>query len=195
MDENTKKRGGRHQRVLQRCAMAHGGFVSVREAAQLGVSAPRLAEQVRSGLFERVDRGLYRLVDHPHSELDEYHEAVRWPGIDGVLLFGESALELWGVCDIQPAAIHVAVPNGFRTRRQVPRGYQLHRAEIDERASSERHGVPTTTLDRTIRDCLALGTRRDLLHQAITAGAAARYIAPAEASELHELLELGRRTR
>jgi predicted transcriptional regulator of viral defense system len=43
---------------------------------------------------------------------------------------GETALDLHELCDVSPAHIDITVPRNYRTHRQVPARYRLHRHDL-----------------------------------------------------------------
>jgi predicted transcriptional regulator of viral defense system len=65
-----------------------------------------------------------------------------WPlGVQGVLSHA-TALDLHGLCDINPTRIDVTVPRGFRTTRTPPQVLRLHREPLDERDVTWHEGLP-----------------------------------------------------
>jgi hypothetical protein len=52
---------------LNRVAYSQDGYFTSRQAGEHGFSAQLLALHVRSGRYERIRRGLYRLRDYPGS--------------------------------------------------------------------------------------------------------------------------------
>lgn len=63
---------------------------------------------------------------------------------------GETALDLHELCDVNPSAIHLTVPSGFRTRKAVPEIYRLHRFDLELAEIGWREGIPTVTPERAI---------------------------------------------
>jgi hypothetical protein len=100
-----------------------------------GIDVP--VAQAHRGLFgnESLSPGvLDGLVDELPSEplLDapEDGELSRHDGDARGALSHETALDLYELCDVNPAAIHLTVLKGFRTRKQVPSAYRLHYANL-----------------------------------------------------------------
>lgn len=179
---------GKTQRALYEIAEDRYGFVTSDEAAAAGVPSRRLAELAARGTLEHVSRGIYRLVDFPPSDLDEFMAAMLWPrGVQGVVSH-ESVLELLGLCDVNPAKIHLTVPVGHRPRRDLPAAYELHRAHLEDGEVTVHEGIAITTVARAVRDCLDLGTGRELLSQAVAAARERGLLGPAQARDLAELI-------
>lgn len=179
---------GKLQRALYEIAEDNYGYVTAAQAHEAGVSKRGLADLVRLGSMRRVARGVYRIVDFPASEYDSYFQATLWPqGLRGVLSH-ETALDLWGLCDVNPAKVHLTIPASHRVRRKIPDLYVLYSADLDPTDISVLEGITITTVPRTLRDCIETGTRSDLIRQAVERAVSQRTLTPQEASSL--LLEL-----
>lgn len=161
------------------------GFLTTAQAAEVGMSANHLAYHVRAGNLRRVSRGVYRLVTFPSSSLDQYRAATLWPQGREAILSHETALDLFGLSDVNPAKIHFTLPNSYRIRhRHVPSLYVVHHADLPASDVSSFEGLPITTPARTIRDCHATHLGPALIRQAIEDGRRTGYLAPAEADRL-----------
>lgn len=182
---------------LDRLAYSQEGYFSAGQAAELGFSAQLLAHHTRSGRFERVRRGLYRLRDYPVSPHEEIHAA--WlPMRDRAVVSHESALELHGLSDVMPDRVHLTVSRADRGAR-VPPGVALHTtatlpAGVDV---SRRNGIVLTSPARSIVDAAAGGTApeqieaaiRHALRQGMTTAGQLRRLAAARDRRVKELVE------
>jgi predicted transcriptional regulator of viral defense system len=121
------------------------------------------------GTLEHLGHGLYRMPMVPPTQLDPYMEAVLWSGRRGVLSH-ETALDLYDLCDVNPAAIHLTVPVGFRTRKPVPPTYRLHRERIDNDEVRWFEGIPIVAPDRAILGGIEQALGWQLIDQAIKTG-------------------------
>lgn len=167
------------------------GFVTQDDAHMLGIPAQRLVVMHHRGLLERRRQGLYRVVALPVTPLDSYMEATLWPiGVRGVLSH-ETALELHGLSDVDPAKIHITIPREHRTRRAVPPQYVVHHADLDAGEITSHEGVPIVTASRAIRDAAAAHLGPALIRQAIDDGERLGKLTGALAAELRAEL-LGR---
>jgi predicted transcriptional regulator of viral defense system len=155
---------------LAELAADRHGFVTTEDAAEVGYARGTMDKLARRGQLERVGWGVYRVPFIPGGPMAEYMQAVLWPvGTSGVLTH-ETALDLWDVCDINPAKIHVTVPADHRPQREVPKLYVLHREDLDPRDVTLIDAVPVVKLERAVRQCAATHVGRDLLEQAVRHG-------------------------
>jgi hypothetical protein len=78
-------------------------------------------------------------------------EATLWPGrgVRGVLS-DETALELYGLSDVNPAKIDVTVPRAHRIRRKIPSAYRIHHEDLPGRDVTLFEGIPIVTPARAI---------------------------------------------
>jgi predicted transcriptional regulator of viral defense system len=180
---------GRNFRTLYEIAEDNYGFVTVEDARRAGVRPQRLAEMARRGTLRREGLGVYRLDPFPAHELDSYRKATLWPyPAEGVLSHG-TALDLYGLSDVNPAKIDVTVPKGYRIRhRKVPAAYVLHHEDLDDRDVTRHEGLPSVTPAKAIRQCHQAHLRRDLLRQALEDGKGRGLVTRTEYTALmHEL--------
>src|SRR3990172_11685374 len=104
-------------RALFAIASAQAGYFTAAQARESGYSSQLLAHHARTGRFLRIARGLYRLRDYPSAPREEIVAAWLRAGTDAVVSH-ESALDLFGLSDVIPNAIHLTVP---RARRKLAR--------------------------------------------------------------------------
>jgi len=161
---------------LYRLAEAQAGYFTAREALAASMDRSTLRHHARSGgRYERVRRGLYRLRHFPSSP----HEQVvaAWLPLRGAgaVASHESALELYELSDVIPAAVHFSLPRSQRGQRARP-GVRLHALERPPGPAEVRKiaGVPVTTPERSIVDALEAGTQLEQIelavHQALERG-------------------------
>src|SRR5215218_4964557 len=117
------------------------GFLTPEDARELGIDPTQLRLMAARHTLERRGRGLYRMPMVPPTNLDAYMEAVLWTGRRGALSH-ETALDLYDLCDVNPSAIHLTVPRDFRTRKETPKSYQLHRGDFDQTDLRWHEGIP-----------------------------------------------------
>jgi predicted transcriptional regulator of viral defense system len=139
-------------------ASAQAGYFTTAQALGHGFSSPLITHHARTGRFVRVTRGLYRLRDYPSSPREQLIAAWLRLAPDAAVSH-ESALDLFGLSDVIPDAIHVTVP---RTRRRLvrQRGVTIHTTKrpLDGAVVAIRDGVRVTAPDRTIADVAEAGT-------------------------------------
>jgi len=116
--------------------------------------------------------------------------ASLWPrGVPGTLSH-ETALDLYEVCDINPAKVHVSVPIGHRIRRAVPLLYVIHHDAIPESDIGYIEAIRITKLRRAIIDCIAWGIGTYLLDQAVESGRKQGLLTSGEQADLMHRLEV-----
>lgn len=158
---------GRIYTQLLELAHDQYGYVTPRDARELGIDPLRLQDLARRRLADHVAHGVYRIPLVPRTGLDQYMEATLWPqAVQGVLCH-ETALDLHELCDVNPAKIHLTVPATYRPRRVVPKLYVLHRRDLAARDVTRHEGIPVVTPYRAILDGIEAYLGPRLLNQAI----------------------------
>lgn len=162
------------------------GFVTTAQAREGGVNPQALLMMERRGAVRRVSHGVYRLTHFPETELDSYMEAVLWPrGITAVVSH-ESALQLYELSDVNPARVHITVPQRYRTNRAAPPHLAVHRQDLDADEMTVHRGLPITTPARAILDCHLTALGAALVKQAIDDAVAKGFLTPARGQALRE---------
>lgn len=173
--------------VVERAAEQHG-YITTRDARDLGIDPAQLRLMAARGRLERVGRGAYRVPLLPRDEHDDLAEAVAWSLGRGVVC-DESALVLHGLSDVSPSRVHLAVPRDNHPRGVGGELYRLHRRRLALEDRTERDGIPVTTVSRTIRDCLAGGTDPYQLRLAVDQAELQGLLRRADAQELRVLID------
>lgn len=158
------------------------GYITADEAAAADIDPHRLLELARRGQIERRGTALYRVPLIPPTPLDGYREATLWPRGAHAVISHETALDLYGLGDVNPAKIHITVPRAHRPRRQVPDQYRLHREDLRESEMTIYEGIPIVTAAKAIDQARRLGP--PLLRQAIDEGSRRGLISDTEAERL-----------
>lgn len=154
--------------ALNRVSYGQDGYFTSQQARDAGFSPQLLAHHVRSGRYEHVRRGLYRLRDYPGSS----HEGVRaaWlaVGAGRAVVSHESALELHGLSDVVPNTVHLLVDRDDRGIRRPP-GVTLHTTTKAFGPSEvvSRQGIRVTDPVRSILDAAAAGTAPEQIEMAV----------------------------
>ena len=121
--------GMKYREIVRDIALDNYGFVTTREAAEAGVPAVELPKLAARGGLENVAYGLYRVTDMPATVFDQFAEALLRVG-EGAYLYGESVLALFGLADVNPRTIKVAVNR--RARPKLPSYIELVRVKNAE---------------------------------------------------------------
>lgn len=181
----------RVREALYEIALEHDGLFTAAEALEAGVSPHALLQAHRRGDVRRLSRGIYRLKNYPvDDERAQLWEAVLWPTLrrgsaaEFGILSHLTALHLnYALLEYTPPEVHITIPPGLRVRRTRPSWLEVHVDQIPERdVTNVIDGLPVTTLERTLFDCIAARTDRRLI---------ARVIDAAVAREIPEALDAG----
>ena len=112
------------QDCLFEVADSQRGYFTSSQARTCGYSWALLSYHVTSGRLMRVQRGLYRLRQYPSSPREEVLVAMLAAG-SGAVVSHDSALDIFGLADVIPDAIHVTVPRSRRSW-QAPPSVAMH---------------------------------------------------------------------
>lgn len=122
----------KYRDIVREIALDHFGYVTTKEAAEAGVPAVELPKLAARGGLENVAYGLYRVPDVPPTAYDQFAEALLRVG-EGAYLHGETVLALFGLADVNPRQIKVAVRR--RARPKLPPFVELTHAKDDVRTT------------------------------------------------------------
>lgn len=157
---------GRVYEALFEVATDQYGYVTAEDARSLGIEPQRLRALASRGDLRRVSHGLYRFDAVPVTMHDQLMEATLWPRRLGVISH-DTALDLWDLCDISPAKVHVTVPRRARVRRDVSAAYAVHIRDLDASDFTRREGIPVVTVVRAILDGMEAIISPHLITQAL----------------------------
>jgi predicted transcriptional regulator of viral defense system len=154
--------------ALNRIAYGQDGYFTSRQGSECGFSAQLLAHHVRSGRYERVRRGLYRLRGYPGSSREEVREKWLAVGAERAVVSHESALELHSLSDVLPNTVHLLVSRAERGIKP-PRGVTLHTTSQTLKPSEvvTREGIRVTAAARSILDAAGAGTAPEQIEMAV----------------------------
>ena len=167
--------------VLGELSSAQWGLLTSAQASRRGVSRLDLSRLADAGLIERVSHGVYRDAGAGSDEFDDLR--ATWLAIDpkvdaearladvekSVVVSGASAARLHGIGDLRTERSEFT----SSVRRQSQRaGVHFTIRLLDRAQITVRHGLPVTTVERTLTDLVA--SRTDLTHVAAALGDALR---------------------
>jgi predicted transcriptional regulator of viral defense system len=185
---------GRAFTALLDHAQRQYGYLTPDDARELDVDPTQLRLMAARHTLEHIGHGLYRMPMVPVTSLDAYMEAVLWTGRRGVLSH-ETALDLHELCDVNPSAIHLTVPSGFRTRKAVPEIYRLHRFALDPAEIDWHEGIPIVTPERAILGGIEQALGWQLIDHAIETARARGLITKLAAKRLAAMRHLPQAAR
>jgi predicted transcriptional regulator of viral defense system len=155
--------GQRWEQLLE-IATAQYGFVTTRDATDLGLPRSYLGKMKARGSIERVAHGLYRFPQVPVSENAHFMEAVLWVGEHAVLSH-DAVLSLHGLAGANPHVIRVSTPRRIR-KSDPPAAIKVIRRTIPDGDQTRYEGIPSTTVARALLDSRNLIMRSRLLESA-----------------------------
>lgn len=170
-------------------AASQHGFATAAQARDLGITQMALQMLVARGTLERASQGVYRFPRFPASQYDHLALAVLWTRAPEACLSHETALDAYGLSDVNPNVIHVTVAKGRRLRRADGEDYRVHYEDLAPERVGWWQEIPTVTAATAIEQCIADGTPTYLLRQAIENGHAGGYLRTDERDHLTRTLE------
>jgi predicted transcriptional regulator of viral defense system len=162
------------------------GLVRAADLREIGLDPKRLVDYSRRGLADHLGYGVYRLKLIPPGPWDEFMQAALWPDGRGVLSH-ETALDLHDLCDVNPNHVDITVPTDYRTHREIPAAYRVHRRAVADGDVGSVHGIPVVAPARAIADGIEAGLRPTLIEQAIDTAEREAMITGATAARLREI--------
>ena len=105
--------------VLWEVALDQHGFVTAAQGADAGISKPAMQMLVKRGTLTREAHGVYRFPQYPVSDRDSLALAVLWARAPEAVLSHETALDAYGIRDVNPNRIDVTVSRERRIRINV----------------------------------------------------------------------------
>lgn len=151
---------------LWNVAIDQYGFVTAANARALGAAPGELARLNRREKLERAGHGIYRFAELPVTERDDYMLATLWPNVADAALSHDTALAVYGLCEINPDRIHLTIPQGHRVQRVGGEGYVVHKQNVEPDQLGWWEGI------RTVREYTAI-------HQAVETGVSAHLLTTA----------------
>ncbi|SCX05462.1 type IV toxin-antitoxin system AbiEi family antitoxin domain-containing protein [Candidatus Aquiluna sp. UB-MaderosW2red] len=146
------------------------GYVTIQQAAKLGINKGALTMLAQRGTINRATFGVYRLPNFPYSAADRLMLAVLWTRAPEAALSHETALDLYEISDINPSKYHITIAKGRRLRRADSSPYAIHYENLDTKQIGWWEGVPSVKPATAIAQCIDYGTPTHLIRQALERG-------------------------
>jgi hypothetical protein len=157
-------KNGTVDEVIGRIASRQHGVVTRVQLLAAGVSDKEIRRRLKRKSLLRVHPGVYRVGHKAPSIEARYIAAVLACG-DGAVLSGQAAGYLWGLVKGTAPPPEVTAP----TNRRV-KGVRTRRARRGGTEATTRHGIPITTVPRTLVDLSSLLSLQDLARACHEAG-------------------------
>ncbi len=156
---------GKWYNALFELASDQFGFITTTDVRDLGGTAQVLVDMERHGHVDRHSNGLYRFRSFPTDARDELMAATLWSRRLGVISH-DSALDLWELCDVNPARIHLTLPRAARLRRRQPPHYKVHQRDLEDGDITNVEGIAVVSAHRAILDGIERHLDNRLIDQA-----------------------------
>ncbi|HWJ65174.1 MAG TPA: type IV toxin-antitoxin system AbiEi family antitoxin domain-containing protein [Nocardioides sp.] len=152
----------KYRDIVREIALDQHGYVTTKQAAAAGVPAVELPKLAARGGLENVAYGIYRMPDAPASAFDQFAEALLRAG-EGSYLHGDSVLALFGLADVNPRRVRVAVRK--RTRPKLPPFIELTLVKGDV-VTTQYEGLESQRVADAILECRGRIERSRLMEAA-----------------------------
>jgi predicted transcriptional regulator of viral defense system len=181
-----------HQRAVNvevgRIAGEQFGVVSREQLEDLGLTGEAAIKRAVSGRLYRVHQRVYSLTPEVMTQRGRLTAAVLACG-PGAVLSHRSAAYIWGLIDEWTEPIDVTAPN---RRGRSPDGVAAHRdGSLQPIDKTELHGIPCTSLARTLLDHAGIVPEWELRR----AVAQAEVLGVFDRDEVRSVLRRGHRRR
>jgi predicted transcriptional regulator of viral defense system len=135
---------------------------------QVDVPDRSFSYYVKQDKLERLNYGIYRVIQLGHSDQQDLVEAYLWSK-EKAIFSHETALYLHNLSDLLPNRVHFTLPPSEEKRdRKLPATYYaLHFADIPPEETEWVGAVPVTTIERTLVDSISAGVNPDEVEKAI----------------------------
>jgi predicted transcriptional regulator of viral defense system len=156
--------------VLRDLAFDTHGVVTLRDAEDAGIPAVEVRKLANRGALRRLGQGVYRMLEAPTSDLDEFAEAVALVG-EGAVLADEGVLSALNLAQVNLRRIPVATTR--RVRSKLPPKVQVVSKSVPASKIDNIDGIPAMTVgDAIIASRGRILTERliDAAHQAAKRG-------------------------
>lgn len=148
------------------------GFFTTKQAKAAGFAENTHPYHVQAGNWTREHRGIYRLAlfpaaDRPDLVLWSLWSRNRKEEVEGIYSH-QTALSLYDLSDLNPAKLHMTVPENFRRNSDIPGIVALHYRDLPKSDIQIGPGYKYTRPLRTILDLIEAGTaERTFIRQAL----------------------------
>jgi predicted transcriptional regulator of viral defense system len=139
-----------YRQTLREIALYQYGYVTTRDAADVGVPAVELRKLAARGALTNIAYGLYRLADARPTKHDQFAEALLRVG-NGAYLRGETVLAPHDLALANPRHIRLGISR--RVRAALPEFIELREEDVPEDDLTVCEGLRSTTVARALLDC------------------------------------------
>lgn len=143
--------------AIARLASRQQRLVTRSQLVEIGLNLDQIDRRIAALRLVIVHRGVYAVGPGPLTIEGRWLAATLFAGPDS-LLSHFAAVGSWGLRPWHGGVVDVTAPR----RIEAPRGLRAHRSAVPADECSRHNGIPLTRPGRTILDCAATCTRRDV---------------------------------
>lgn len=136
-----------YRQTLRELAYDTHGVITVADAREAGVPPVELRKLTARGALRRIGHGVYRMVEAPSNNLDEFAEAVALGGEEAVLA-DESVLAAYGLGQVNLRKIRAATPR--RVRSRVPKTVEIEQRKVPLSDRDYIEGIPAMGVESAL---------------------------------------------
>jgi len=162
-------RAQRRQQLFE-IASVQGGYFTAAQARSAGYDTSTITHHARTGRFERVSRGFYRLAEFPALPHEDVIAAWVKAGPEFAVVSHDTALALYELAPSRSREIHLTVPWRQRPRHRPSfAAVRIHTTKDPLRRDEvvQRFGVRVTSPARTIADIAEVGADPSVVIEAV----------------------------
>jgi len=182
-------------KIIQDISSQQWGLITSAQATAKGIDRMALSRLEKNGYLERLRKGVYRVSAAPSTKFEDIYAAwlsfepsqlsymrSKAPDTD-VIVSGVTASYVWGIGELIPEPITFTAP----TRKQLrDKNIKATKRQLQKHETTIVHGLPITTLERTIADLVADGVDLSLVANVVRD---AQRIKELDSNELIEYLK------
>ena len=144
------------------------GYFTAAQARECGFSWDLLSYHARTGRYQRIQHGLYRIRDFPSTLREEVMAAWLTVGKEVAVVSHDSALDLYDLSDNIPNAVHLTVSRSHRNNPKPPQTVVHTTTRPLQQSDVWRHeGMRVTSPARTIIDAADIGVGPEQIEMAV----------------------------
>lgn len=136
-----------YRQTLRELAYDTHGVITVADAREAGVPPVELRKLTARGALRRIGHGVYRMIEAPSNNLDEFAEAVALGGEEAVLA-DESVLAAYGLGQVNLRKIRVATPR--RVRSRLPSTVEIEQRKVPLWDRDYIDGIPAMGVESAL---------------------------------------------
>ncbi len=149
------------RRLFEDYAQLQRGHFTARQAREAGYHESAFFRFSQDGSWQKIRRNIYRLENYPEQDYEDLAVFSLWShdrdgSPQGVISY-ESALEFYGLSDLEPYSVHLTVPKTFRRSAEAPDGIEIHYGDLSARDIRMDSDFSVTTPLRAFVDVLVSG--------------------------------------